>query len=56
MNPDKKYSKMDYEVEIKRLEKRINDLDQKIAIIIIIAASLGFYLLVSTFGGRSYIN
>lgn len=56
MTPEEKYNKMNYEVEIKRLEKKINDLDQAIAIIIIIAASLAFYLLVSTFGGRSYIN
>lgn len=54
MNPDKKYSKMNYEVEIKRLEKRIDDLDKNLtgAFIIIIWAVACFVL--GSLGGRSY--
>jgi len=54
MNPDKKYSKMDYEVEIKRLEKRLNDLEQTLTTGFIFSLSIIAYFVVSSLGGRSY--
>jgi hypothetical protein len=43
MNPDKKYSKMDYEVEIKRLEKQLNEIEQYLGYLIAAAISFGSY-------------
>lgn len=54
MNPDKKYSKMDYEVEIKRLEKRIDILDKTLAMVIIVGSSILAYFVISSYGGHSY--
>jgi hypothetical protein len=49
INPnEEKYTKMDYEVEIKRLETKLNEIEQYLSILIIAAISFGSYQLVTS--------
>lgn len=43
MKPEEKYSKMDYEIEIKRLEKRLNEVEKYLGYLITAAISFGSY-------------
>jgi len=43
MNSDKKYSKMNYEVEIKRLEKRLNQIEHYVGYLMATAITFFFY-------------